>query len=200
MKTPKKPPASGSGVHVTVDNLEQLKADLLLLADSEVLVGFPESSTERQDGSTLTNAARGYIHDNGAPEVNIPARPFMVPGIEAARMEITASLGRTALSVVKNATKANPSHNIVERGLHAAGLTAVSSIKQKITEGVPPPLADSTLRARAARVPSRKAEKKELENRAAGMPPSTELVKPLIDTGEMINAVKHVIRSKKDRS
>lgn len=199
-RTPRKLPSSGSGLVLAKDNYDQLVADMRLLADSEVLVGFPEESNDRDDKSPLGNAARGYIHDNGAPEQNIPARPFMVPGIEDARSDITKQLATTAFSVLKNSQKSEPSKDIVEKGLHRVGMVAEASIKNKIDSGVPPPLTDATLQARARRVPSRKAERLELANRAAGQAPSTDLVKPLIDTGEMRNSVKYVLRSKKDRS
>lgn len=188
-----------AGAFLKVDNLQQLQEDLALLAEREVLVGFPEETADRKDGDELNNAARGYIHDNGAPEQNIPARPFMLPGIESAEAAITRALATTAMSVLKNTQRTAPKTNIVERGLHAVGLIAQSAIKAKIAEGIPPPLADATLAARARRVPSRTAEKQELANRRKGMSPSTDLVKPLIDTGEMQGAVKYALRSKKER-
>lgn len=188
-----------AGATLVVDNLALLQRDIQLLAESEVLVGFPEETTDRDDGSPLNNASRGYIHDNGAPESNIPARPFMIPGIERAQHQITSRLVSTAVSVLKNSQQREPKTNIVERGLHAVGMVAVSAIKSVISDGIQPPLSDVTLYQRMRRVPSRKAEKQELANRAAGAPPSTDLVKPLIDTGEMSNAITHVLRSKRDR-
>lgn len=199
MPTPKKLPASGTGVLLKTDNLAQLIADMKLLAGTEVLVGFPEDTTDRDDGSPLTNAARGYIHDNGAPEQNIPARPFMLPGMKDAEIEVTRRLARTAQSVLKNSQKDTPKKDIVEKGLHRVGAAARDAIKAKISEGIPPPLADSTLQARARKYPSRKGEKAELLVRSWGVAPSTEFAKPLIDTGEMQNSVNYVIRSKTDR-
>lgn len=200
MATSRKPIKPGeSGARLQVDNLPQLVEDLRLLAESEVLVGFPETVNDREDGDELGNAARAYIHDNGAPEQNIPARPFMIPGIESARDNISTQLAKGAVAILRNSQSGSPKHNIVEKALHAAGMTAVSAIKNKIAEGIPPPLADATLRRRAARVKSRTAEREELKRRGQGMAASTDLVKPLIDTGEMINRVTYVLRSKKER-
>lgn len=56
------------------------------------------------------------------------------------------------------------------------------------------PLADSTVEARARR--GRKGAKAELARRAAGESPGTELVKPLIDTGQYRRAITHVVRDK----
>lgn len=50
----------------------------------EVLIGIPMSTTERPDGE-ITNAELGYIHEYGAPEANIPARPFLIPGVESVK-------------------------------------------------------------------------------------------------------------------
>lgn len=204
MATPRrKPKPSESGSFLTVDNLAQLQADIRLLADSEVLVGFPEETSDRKASGggkePLTNAALGFIHDNGAPEANIPARPFMIPGIESARPAITKRLASAALSVLRNSQRVQPKTDIVEKNLHAVGMVAVAALKNKIDEGIPPPLADSTLQARLRRTPSRKAEAQELANRAAGVSPSIGLVKPLIDTGEMRSAINYALRSKKQR-
>lgn len=188
-----------AGAFIQVDNLALLRRDLELLVDSEVLVGVPAEEDARDDRSPIGNAARAYVHDNGAPEVGIPARPFMQPGIMAAQVELTKALARTALSVLKNSQQKQPKGNIVERGLHAVGMVAASSIKKKIDEGIPPPLADSTLRARAAKTPSRRAEREELAARARGEKPGTDRVKPLIDTGEMRNSITYVLRKKKER-
>lgn len=56
------------------------------------------------------------------------------------------------------------------------------------------PLADSTVEARARR--GRKGAKAELARRAAGELPGTDLVKPLIDTGQYRRAITHVVRDK----
>jgi hypothetical protein len=62
--------------------LEDIRAMHPGLASTEVLVGFPEDTTERdKEGDDparergITNAALGYIHDQGVPEVGIPSSP-----------------------------------------------------------------------------------------------------------------------------
>lgn len=167
------------------------------LAQQEVLVGFPEESTERDDdplvkGDEPTNAELGYIHDNGAPEANIPARPFMVPGIENARDPVTRHLYAGAKRVLQTRSAAD-----AENALERAGLAAVTAIKRKINEGVPPPLAEMTLRMRASR--GRKGAQAELDHRAQGGTPGVDLAKPLIDTAQMRNAVNYVIRARRER-
>lgn len=178
-------------------SLNQIKAAIRALAFSEVLVGFPEDTTAREDLGVqgITNAALGYIHDNGAPEQNIPARPFMVPAMADAQEPVSEMLGQLAEKVVRTN---NPL--LIERGLHIVGMRAELAIKNKINEGIPPPLADRTLRERNRRTKKgSKSAQKEMARRAQGLAPSTEFAKPLIDTGAMRNAVKYVIRARKER-
>lgn len=176
-------------------DVKQVHAALTALAKREVLVGFPEDTTERDDDGDkdLTNAELAYIHDNGAPEANIPARPFMIPGIAAAE----GRLAETMLAGGRRVLQSKHPHLEVEPALHTVGLVAQAAIRSKINEGVPPPLAEATLHDRARR--GRKGAKMELERRSRGEAPSTEFAKPLIDTGQMRNAVNYAIRDRKRR-
>jgi len=188
------------GLKVNIDSVDQLRATIELLAVREVLVGFPEETAGRElepgdlpQANDITNAALGYIHDNGMPEQNIPARPFMIPGMNESIPKVTAALLWTAKQVLLRR-----SGEVIESGFTRAGIAAQFAIRRKINEGVPPPLADSTLRERARR--GRKGAKKELSLRAAGEAPSTQFAKPLIDTGQLRNAITYVIRLRKNRS
>lgn len=192
-------PSLRSVLRVKGEDLEEIRAGITALADAEILVGFPEETTEdRQDDEPtgITNAALGYIHDNGMPEQNIPARPFMIPGINSVENRISDGLAKIARDVVRTKSSAG-----VEPGLNAVGSIAELALKKKINEGIPPPLSEYTLRKRMKRVKGigRLAERVELASRAMGFPASTELAKPLIDTGAMRNAIKYVLRKKSDR-
>lgn len=188
--------ATKAGIHVKQDRLADLHQNLAELVKREVLVGFPEESTERdpseEEPKDITNASLGYIHDNGQPEVNIPARPFMLPGMEEAADPVATILGNLAKKLLTAKTKIT-----VEQGFHRAGLKAQATIRRKINEGIPPPLSEFTLRKRAAK--GRKGAKKELMLRAQGEAPSTQFAKPLIDTGQLRNALTYVIRDRKKR-
>lgn len=185
--------SNNTGVQVTKKNLQDVIASVRALAASEVLVGVPEEKTERDDGVPLTNAALAYIHDNGAPEAHIPARPFMVPGIKRAEAEIEKRLSM--------ALKAAMRGNMVaaEGQMMAAGLAAQLGIQKTINDGIPPPLAIATLKKRAAK--GRKGAQYELKRRAKGLDPiaGMQLAKPLVDTGELRKSITFVIRSRKAR-
>lgn len=191
----KKGPSSPYLKSVT-NNVDELRAMLKLLAAREVLVGFPEDTTERttdpDEPKGLTNASLGYIHDNGAPDANIPARPFMRPGMEEAIPQATATLAKIAKRVLAKSGKAS-----VEQGFTELGLKVQFALRRKINEGVPPPLSEYTLRERARK--GRKGAQKELDLRAQGVSPSTQFAKPLIDTGQLRNAINFVVRKRKAR-
>lgn len=175
-----------SGAKIVLDNVAKVIGGIDALAETRVMVGVPAEKGSRNDAAPINNAALAYIHENGAPEAGIPARPFLKPGIEAKRDDITEGLVKVGTAALDGRPEA------VDRGFHAVGLIGQNAVRAKVNEGVPPPLAESTLRARAAR--GRKGAQQELANRAAGLPASTELAKPLIDTAQMRNSLSYVIR------
>lgn len=166
---------------------EKALADMMA---KEVVAGFPEGEEkERTDAdgnpTPITNAALGYIHNTGSPEANIPARPFMVEGIENVREKITDrmfDIGTAAL---------DGDGQRVDMGLHAAGLEAKLGIQNKIVDGPFEPLSNSTLKARGGQ-----GAKDELTRRAAGEDPGVDLARPLNLTGQMRNAVNYAVREK----
>lgn len=159
-------------VKTVIDNVKGLTESLRSLSNFDVLVGIPSDKALRKndDGEPINNAALGYIHENGAPEAGIPARPFLSAGIESAREEINKRLRSAAEAAVEGKPE------LVMRRLGAVGLTAQNAVRAKINEGVPPPLAPSTIAARLRR--GRTGDK------------------PLIDTGQLRNSISYVIRKK----
>lgn len=179
-------------MQIPVDRVDELWDSLHALAKREILVGFPEETASREDSKEPTNAALGYIHDNGAPEQNIPARPFMVPGMDSVKDTAANRLLTVAKSVLRFGSRTS-----VEQGWHSVGLLVQAGIRRYINQGIAPPLSEYTLQERARR--GRKGAKQELANRAAGLAPSTQLAKPLIDTGQLRNAITYVIRNRRRR-
>ncbi len=178
-----------SPLSITGKEVSDLVAAVQTLARVQVLVGFPAEEEVAREDSSINNASLGYIHDQGAPEANIPARPFMEPGIASVQDRIDAEFERMALMVLSRASAAD-----LEPHYHKVGLIAKLAIQNKINDGVPPPLANSTLAARARR--GSKGARLELEQRRQGVAPGTSLSKPLVDSGQMRNAVNYVLRKK----
>lgn len=156
-------------VTVTRDNAKNVIAAIQDMAKKHVLVGIPSSENGRNDGS-IGNAALGAIHENGSGVRNIPARPFLKPGVAAAADQ--------CVKVLKSAAQnAFTDKNAIDKGLNAAGLIAQASVKKRIVsqEGFTP-LKAATLAAR-----KRKGAKGE---------------KALIRTGQLMNSLTYVIREK----
>lgn len=178
--------AKGPGLAAVLKNVRALTR-------TDVLVGVPAENAARdpepgETGQGPNNAALAYIHDTGLPEQNIPARPFMLPGIMAAEPAITKYLGMAGQQALIGDAAG------VERMQHAAGLAAQNAIRGKINEGIAPALSERTLKARAAR--GRKGAKKELAARAKGEAPTLTNAKPLVDTGALRNSITYVIRAR----
>ncbi|SAL25781.1 hypothetical protein [Caballeronia telluris] len=157
-------------VKITRDKLQEVLRSMNALVKKDVLVGIPDSAPERRD-TPVTNAQIGYILDRGSPAKNIPARPWLVPGVEEVQSECAERLKKGATAALSGNQQG------VDSALTAAGLTAEMGVKAKINSNIQPKLADSTLAARRARGVTR-------EN-------------TLVDTGSLRNSVTHVIREKK---
>ena len=182
------------------DNLPGLLLAFKKLSEQEVLVGVP-AGAGGPDGSDANYASIAYWQDNGAPEAKIPARPFMKPGIKSVQREVAVCFKQAAQKGLEGKEE-------VGNYLIKAGLIASSAIKNHIDEGIPPPLADSTLRARARGKPGikiSKGAKLEIEERAArvagGMTAdearasdTLDNTTPLVITGGLRNSITFVVK------
>lgn len=133
-----------SGAVVLKDDMKKLDAAIKSLTNSEVLVGIPSTKNARDDDSPLGNAAIGYIQENGAPENNLPARPHLIPGIKNVADKISSIFFRAGQNALSGDTEA------VLKGMNAAGLVGQLAVQKMLTDGLEPPLAESTLARRAA--------------------------------------------------
>jgi len=161
-----------NAARMVLNNFPTLRASLKNLR-SDVLVGVPSDKSVRkveESGSPMNNATIAYIQDNGSPAANIPARPFMQPGIKAVKPKIATSLQHGARGALQGDKDA------VEKGLNVAGLAAQASIRSMINEGIPPPLSSLTIASRKAR--------------------GRTGTKPLVDTGQLRNSINYVVRKK----
>ena len=154
-----------------------------------------ERTDDEEGGDQVTNALIGSVLETGAPERNLPARPFLVPGVQNCQDAVTSRLKKAGISALSG-----DSADITTQ-LNACGLIAVSSVKDKMDTGPFTPLADSTLRNRVSRGGgSQVGAAEELASRKAGNPPGTDLAQPLIDTGNLQNSITYVIRDNRRRN
>ena len=186
------------GVKKVVDNLSELLERVKAMTETQVMVGIPREKNARRDGP-IGNAALAYIHEFGSPAHNIPARPFLCPGIKRVREEIVNELhegGKAALT----GEKFN-----VDRTMHRVGIIARNSVVNEITDPDPAfaPLKPATIRARLRRTAAGRRKLKQIKGRgipltqwAAEIDPGSGSanIHPLIDTAQLRAAITYVIR------
>lgn len=167
-------------VTVVRDNVGLLLRGLLALSRQEVVVGVPQGSPRRDGGPD--NATLAYIMETGDPSRNIPARPFMAPGMADAKPEIVAMLKAAGLQAVKDVAALKSSSQDggpIAKGLHTVGLVAQKAIVAKMEKGPFVPPSPRTLRNRRKR--------------------GNTSTKPLLDTHQLERSVTYVVRDKKGR-
>lgn len=183
-------------VKITIDKLGDVIKAISQLSNKDVLVGIPDSAPERTD-TPITNAQIGYVMETGSPANNIPARPFLVPGIASVQSEVAARLRKGAVAALSGSASG------AETALKAAGMVGQNAVKKKINDGPFAPLSPRTIaqRNRSRQTQSvRKAEKDYAKHLAAGKTEQEAQdlagIKPLINTGSLRNSIQWVIRKK----
>lgn len=147
-----------------------------------VLVGIPADSPPRRNPADPPNAVIGYVMENGAPDINVPARPFLGPGIQDARAGAIKALQQGAAQALKDvaALKTTASNGgAVRQALESVGQMAEDAVKARIDRGGFVPLAQSTIKARRARGNTSTA--------------------PLLDTEQLYHAITHRVQPKAGR-
>jgi phage gpG-like protein len=164
-------------VKKVTDNVPKFLKAQKEMRSNQVLVGIPSAKAprtpdekEKVKEQPINNAALGYIHNYGMPAQNIPARPFMEPGIKDAKGPISNYMGAAAAAALKGNAEG------LKKNLIAAGIVAATEIKKKINTGPFVALKPATIAARKRR--------------------GRTGTKPLIDTAQLRNAITFVVRSK----
>lgn len=187
-------------VIITKDRVNAVIGSITNLVGKHVLVGIPEANANRQDDESTdhpTNAMLGYVHEFGSPRRNIPARPFLVPGVHKAADAYMPHL-RGAASA---ALDAKP--DVSDKELVAAGLIAEASAKREITTGDFVPLKPETVAWRFLQRGTktrRASEERYLKLIDQGVSPADAQaaagIRPLINTGQLRQAITSVVRKK----
>lgn len=163
-------------VRITKNLVPQVLKAIEDLTRQQVLVGIPGDAAARTGrGAAITNAQIGYIQEFGSPAQNIPARPFLRPGVNDAMPDIIARLRNGA----KLALKFPLDPDAGTKALMAAGLVAQRSVQMTITNVIPPPLSPVTIQRRRTRK----------------VAPRIGTV-PLIDTGALRRSITYTLRNK----
>ena len=167
---------------VKVDNRKEFNRIIKRFEKDEILVGIPESKTERSEtesGEPITNAAILAINHFGSEVNNIPPRPVLAIGIRNAQKEIAEQLSLAVKNGLRHGISATDTY------YNRAGIIASNSCKKVINEqdGILP-AAESTLKAR---------KRPGFGGRKNGFQGD----KSLLVTGQMRNAITYVLKGGK---
>lgn len=163
----------------------EVQEALRLLTSRAVYVGIPGKAPEdiRQDGRP-PNHILGYIHEYGSPSANIPPRPFLHPGVKRAQPEIDAGYKAAFRAALDGNVKAMD--DLLER----MGIKTVSAVKLYMATAPFEPLKPSTIANRYRSRLTKGRRQEEVDKDAS-------LIRPLINTGSLRDAIQHLIRVEK---
>lgn len=161
------------------DAEQKIKDALQFLKDTPVYVGVPENKTVRrkEDGEkvAITNAELMFIHTNGSPRNNIPARPVIEPAIEDDKERISKMFkdaGKTMMNQGKDAAM----KKLKLIGMRAQNVCRAWFVNPKNNW---PPNSPATIAAKRAK--------------GATKP------RPLIDTGQLRRSIIYFVETKGGR-
>jgi hypothetical protein len=180
-------------VEIILDTVNARVKAIQQITKTQVFIGIPESKTSRKSND-VTNAQLGYIHEFGSPARNIPARPWLIPGVRKAARDYMPHLRGAA----EAALDGKPT--IAIRELNEAGLIASQSAKRTMATGNFVPLSPATVRQRQyarGTQSMRTSEKQYLALVKQGVSPATAQlatgIRPLINTRQLFNSVTYVL-------
>lgn len=165
---------AAKAITVKFDHSAKIAQALKEVATTRVMAGIPAEKGLRdpedvgEGSSGINNAALMYIHEFGAPDVNIPARPVVYPAMRSIQKEAIAMLRKIAGFALDGKPE------LVQKGFHALGILAQNALRKRITDGPFEPLSPRTIAARRAK--------------------GRTGTKPLIDSGQLRRALTYVIR------
>ena len=173
MKT--KPIASLS----VISRAKELNDALKRLQKTQIFVGIATGSKgdKREDGGP-DNHLLGFVHERGSPAANIPARPFLAPGVASGAEKIVPGLERTIKAALRNDEAA------VEASLKKTGRDAVSAVKVYMTTADFVPLSPKYLKQRHRARLTKGKRANELKGKG---------VRPLINSGSLLEALDYYL-------
>lgn len=125
-----------------------------------VLTDAPKTGDDGEGGEATLLEIAGF-HEFGAPGAKIPQRSFIRATVDEKAAEISAAIGAQARLVV---LKRMPAATAIER----VGALVKGLIQQRISAGIEPPNADSTIERKGSS-------------------------KPLVDTGQLRSSIAYAV-------
>lgn len=191
-------PKYANPIEILHDHVKDFELSFKKLVKSSVLVGVPAEKASRKDegkDEPMNNAMIAYIQNFGAPEANIPAREFMYTGIANAKDKIEKGMKLAAQAALDG----NGAQ--VSRLLSQVGMAAQSSIRNRISSNIPPPLQPGTIKGRkySRKTKSRrKGEQEYLRLIGTGVAEADAQqstgITALVNTGQLRNSINYVVK------
>jgi hypothetical protein len=192
----------GQRVYVVEDTSAEVFEALREITRLQVLIGIPEANAPRED-SPINNATIGYLMEFGSPAANIPARAWLVPGVEKVLPK--------CLKYIEAATQAgfDGDKGKMRQYLNAAGIIGAEGAKNEMRTGNFVPLKPSTIAARHRQrqdAAPRQSEKDYMKfyyqlkdggaspEQAATVAQEEVGIRPLLNTLELLHSVTYVVR------
>lgn len=160
---------------------KKLEAELRRLDGVYLKVGYLGDGGATDSGLTMPQL--GAVHEFGAPEANIPARPHLSPAFDANREKYVEQLAR--LLEQWYAGKLS-----IQQALGLLGSVMASDVRALIVEGpgISPPNAPATI-ARKMGLGYKAFQRNRRGKRVQG----PVQLRTLVDTGRMVNALTYAV-------
>jgi hypothetical protein len=187
-------------LEITKDSMRDVLQSIQHMVGQKVLIGVPAKTADRE--GPINNAGILYLMENGSPANNLPARPTLVPGVEAALPACTKLMKKGASAALDgHMAKAMTM-------LDEAGQKGRDGVKAMFSSNVPPPLSPSTIRSRkyartakGEKAHARANETAYLSQVKGGMDPAAAQnasgIVALMNTGELRNSISYEVRKAK---
>jgi hypothetical protein len=158
---------------VTKDFTKELNETIARFKKDAVLIGIPQSESQREGDEEINNAAILALNHFGSENAHIPPRPVLTIGIKNAQEAIAEQFKLLAKNILKKGQSALTVY--YER----AGIIAANACKAVINDGseILPP-SPATIKARKYLTKS-----------------GFKGTKSLLVTGQMRNAITYVVQS-----
>lgn len=162
-------------IKLQIKNFVNHARAMKFMKENSVYVGIPQEETTR-DEDGITNAELLFIHTNGSPKNNIPARPVIEPAIKNDKKQLT-SMMKKASRLVFEGNKQEAIRQLKLVGMRGQNISRAWFVNP---ENGWPPNSPGVYRMKLAKG-------------------STD-PKPLIDTGELRKSITYVVVTKEGRT
>lgn len=156
---------------------DMIKA-LKFINENEVYVGIPDDTTDRENekNNEVTNADLLFIHTNGSPKMNIPARPVIEPALRKDRERISSMMKKAAIFVF------DKKYDDALKQLKMVGMRGQNVSRKYFLDQ------DNGWKPNSSAVQRAKMKK------------GAQNPRPLIDTGELRKSITYFVKTKGGRT